>query len=97
MIMLGDAAEAIGYPLAENLREVGIKVMCNCGGGSIGKQLRRADQKRALFALIIGDEELESRRFTVKPLQSGEEQISMTEDCLADFFLTQRNREQRTL
>jgi histidyl-tRNA synthetase len=56
--------------------------MCNCGRGSIGKQLRRADQNRALFAVIIGDEELEDRRITVKPLQSGEEQASMTEDCL---------------
>lgn len=94
MVMLGDTAEAIGYPLAENLREAGIQVVCNCGGGSIGKQLRRADQKRALFAVIIGDDELENRRFTVKPLQSGEEQTSMAEDCLVDFFLAQRNREQ---
>ena len=68
--------------------------MCNCGGGSIGKQLRRANQKRALFAVIIGDDELENRRLTVKPLQSGEEQTSMAEDCLVDFFLAQRNREQ---
>jgi histidyl-tRNA synthetase len=94
MVMLGDAAEAIGYPLAENLREAGIQVVCNCGGGSIGKQLRRADQKRALFAVIVGEDELENRRFTVKPLQSGEGQTSMAEDCLVDFFLSQRNREQ---
>lgn len=94
MIMLGEAAEAIGYPLAENLREAGIQVVCNCGGGSIGKQLRRADQNRALFAVIIGDKELESRRFTVKPLRTREDQTSMTEDRLVDFFLSQGNREQ---
>ena len=95
--MLGDAAENIGYPLAENLREAGIRVVCNCGGGSIGKQLRRADQNRALFAVIIGDEELKNQRFTVKPLQSGEDQTSIAEDRLVDFFLAQRNREQSAL
>ena len=97
MVMLGEVAEVIGYPLAEKLREAGIQVICNCGGGSIGKQLRRADQNRALFAVIIGDEELENRRFTVKPLQSGEEQTSMAEDCLVDFFLAKRNQEQSSL
>jgi histidyl-tRNA synthetase len=97
MIMLGDDAEAIGYPLAENLREAGIQVVCNCGGGSIGKQLRRADKSHALFAVIIGGEELANRRFTVKSLRSGEEQVSMTEDSLVDFFLTQRNREHSAL
>ena len=93
MVMLGDAAEAFGYPLAENLREAGIQVVCNCGGGSIGKQLRRADQNQALFAVIIGDDELKNRKFAVKPLRSGQEQTSMTEDRLVDFFLAQRNRE----
>jgi histidyl-tRNA synthetase len=97
MIMLGDTAAAIGYPLAENLREAGIQVVCNCGGGSIGKQLRRADQSHAFFAVIIGDEELENRRFTVKPLRSGEEQTSITEDRLVDFFLAQRNRDYSAL
>lgn len=62
IVMLGDAAEEIGYPLAEHLREEGIQVMCNCGGGSIGKQLRRADQNSAVFAVIIGDEELEQQK-----------------------------------
>ena len=65
MVMLGGAAEAIGYPLAERLREAGIQVVCNCGGGDIGKQLRRANQNRALFAVIIGEDELENRKFTV--------------------------------
>lgn len=97
MIMLGDTAVAIGYSVAENLREAGIQVVCNYGGGSIGKQLRRADKNRALFAVIIGDDEVENQRFTVKPLRSGEEQTSMTEDHLVDFFLTRRNREQNAL
>jgi histidyl-tRNA synthetase len=94
MVMLGDAAEAFGYPLAEKLREAGIEVVCNCGGGTIAKQLRRADQNGARFAVIIGDEELCNQRFKVKPLQSREEQSSMAEERLADFFLAQRNREQ---
>jgi histidyl-tRNA synthetase len=96
MVMLGDAAQAVGYPLAESLRGAGIQVVCNCGGGSIGKQLRRADHDGALFAVIIGDEELENRKFTVKPLRSGEEQSSIPEDSLVDYFLAQRSQDQRT-
>jgi histidyl-tRNA synthetase len=97
MVMLGDLAETIGYPLAENLRKAGIQVVCNCGGGSIGKQLRRANRDHALFALIIGDEELESQKFTVKPLRSGQKQTSMTQDRLVDFFVSECNRERSAL
>ena len=94
MVMFGDLAEATGYPLAERLREAGIQVVCNCGGGSIGKQLNRANQDGALFAIIIGDEEVRNQQVTVKPLRSGDKQTTIVEHRLIEFLNDRREREQ---
>jgi histidyl-tRNA synthetase len=97
MIMLGSPGEEVGYPLAEELRQVNIQVVCNCGGGDIKKQLRRADQNKALIAVIIGDEEVSSGRLTVKPLRSGEVQMLVVQDQLVEVLLSQLARERAAL
>ena len=97
MVMLGEGGEEVGYPLAEELRRSNIQVVSNCSGGDIKKQLRRANRANALIAIIIGDEELAGETFTVKPLQSGENQISVTRDRLIDTVLMQLKRETMAL
>jgi histidyl-tRNA synthetase len=74
-----------------------IQVVCNCGGGDIKKQLRRADQNKALIAVIIGDEEVSSGRLTVKPLRSGEVQMLVVQDQLVEVLLSQLARERAAL
>jgi histidyl-tRNA synthetase len=92
--MLGDLPESIGYPLSERLRSAGFRVLSNCGGGSLSGQLGRANQNGALFAIIIGDEEVRNQRVTVKPLRSGDEQTTMKEHGLVEFLNERRKREQ---
>jgi histidyl-tRNA synthetase len=97
MVMLGEVGEEVGYPLAEELRRSNIQVVSDCSGGDIKKQLRRANRANALIAIIIGDEELAGETFTVKPLQSGENQMSVTRDRLIDTVLIQLKRETMAL
>ena len=97
MVMLGEGGEEVGYPLAEELRRSNIQVVSNCSGGDIKKQLRRANRANALIAIIIGDEELAGEIFTIKPLQSGENQISVTRDRLIDTVVMQLKRETMAL
>jgi histidyl-tRNA synthetase len=60
LLLAGAAAEQNGIALAERLRDElpGHGIETNCGGGSIKSQMKRADRSGALFALILGDDEL---------------------------------------
>lgn len=91
MVLLGESAALAGHALAEELREAGIQVTCNCGGGSISKQLRRADQSGARYAVIVGEQELESKRVTIKELRVDDEQSGIPLENVVDFLNKQLN------
>jgi histidyl-tRNA synthetase len=49
----------------------------NLGGGSFKSQLKRADKSNALYALILGEQELADDNIGLKPLRSTEDQVSV--------------------
>lgn len=67
--VVGETVEAEGMALAERLRDGGITALCNCGGGNLKSQLRRADKVGARFALIVGEDESRKQVVTVKDLR----------------------------
>ncbi len=69
MVTLGRTAESTGIALAERLRDRGFTVVANCDGGSLKRQLRRADRSGAELALVLGDEEIRRGVMLVKPLR----------------------------
>ena len=69
LAVVGEAVEAEGMALAERLRDDGISTLCNCGGGNLKSQLRRADKADARFALILGEDESRKQLVTVKDLR----------------------------
>jgi len=81
MIRVGIEAEKEGMVLAEKIRnEVdGIKIQVNCGGGSFKSQFKKADKSGAMYALIIGDDEVSRGEVSVKPLRTDGEQQNMTQ------------------
>ena len=91
--MLGEAAENVGFPLAEKLRRANISTICNCGGGDIKKQLRRANNSNMLIAIIIGDEEAINGQLTVKPLRSGDQQLKVAKNEIINVLRLQLERE----
>ena len=93
VIMLGEAAENVGFPLAEKLRRANISTICNCGGGDIKKQLRRAKNSNMLIAIIIGDEEAINGQLTVKPLRSGDQQLKVAKNEIINVLRLQLERE----
>lgn len=84
--MLGAEAEFRGMRLAEELRDAldDIAVVCNAGGGSFRKQLKRADRSGAKLALIMGEEECASGTIAIKPLRSDEPQRSCNQNELVE-------------
>ncbi|MBR9813379.1 histidine--tRNA ligase [bacterium] len=85
---LGEAAEAQAPLLAEQLRDHGrgLRVQLNAGGGSFKAQLKRADRCGAAFAVILGDNEVQTGQATVKPLRSDAAQETVAQSQLSDFI-----------
>ena len=72
---LGDAAvQRAGLQQAEVLRNSGLRVELNCGGGSLKSQLKRADRSGARFALLLGENELAQGVVSIKNLRHDEPQ-----------------------
>jgi histidyl-tRNA synthetase len=88
LVMVGEAAERCGRVLAERVRDQlpGLRLQVNCGGGSFKAQLKRADRSRARLALILGENEIQARQITVKPLRQDGEQIRVSQDGLIGFL-----------
>ena len=89
----GGAASRLASRVAEGLRDQGINVLFNCGGGSFKSQMRKADASGALFAVIIGDDEASAGEVTLKPLRANEgqglrnEQKRVSVDLVADEIM----------
>ncbi|ARU87645.1 histidine--tRNA ligase [Pseudomonas sp. M30-35] len=87
---LGDAAELAAIPLAEQLRDKipGLRLQVNAGAGSFKSQLKKADKSGALFALVMGEDELAQQVVGCKPLRGQGEQNSIAWDVLAEHLAT---------
>ena len=79
--------------IAEELRDkiAGIRIEMNLGGGSFKSQMKRADKSNAVYALILGEQELSEGRIGIKPLRNKEEQESVALDELAATLGTRLN------
>jgi len=85
-LALGENAITAGMRLAENIREIqGVRVTFETLRRSIKAQMREANRLGAQFAVILGDNELESNMVQVKNLDSGD-QDQVPLDQLADYF-----------
>lgn len=72
VFVLPDAqAEGAALALAAGLRAAGLGVGVELSGRSMKKQMRAAADSGAAFAVILGPDELEARRATVKDLAAG--------------------------
>jgi histidyl-tRNA synthetase len=81
IIMLGEPAERQGMRLAETLRDMGLRVLVNCGGGNIKNQLKRADRSGALFGVLLGVAD-HAEQAMVRNLRVEEDQATMTLDAV---------------
>lgn len=76
LVTLGEGADQAGFRLAEQLRDAlpGVRLVVHCGGGSFKSQFKKADKSGALFALILGEDEVAAQRVGLKPLRGEGEQ-----------------------
>ena len=77
VVHVGEPAATLARSVAELLRDAGLAIVVNAGGGSIKSQMKRADASGARYALIVGDDEVAANRVGVKPLRAAGEQIAL--------------------
>ncbi|MNE15393.1 Histidine--tRNA ligase [compost metagenome] len=86
----GEQAELAGLALSERVRDrlPGLRLQVNAGGGSFKSQFKKADKSGALYALILGDDELAQQVVGFKPLRGQGEQQNIAFDALAEHLAT---------
>ncbi|MDP2243479.1 histidine--tRNA ligase [Pseudomonas sp.] len=85
---LGEPAELAALTLAERLRDQlpGLRLQVNAGSGSFKSQLKKADKSGALYALVMGEDELAQQVVGCKPLRGQGEQQSIAWAALAEHL-----------
>ena len=67
---LGEAAEGQAFSLARRLRQEGYRIELESGGRGLKAQMRRADKLNARHVLILGENELNAGKGTVRDMQT---------------------------
>jgi len=86
LIPLGENAKDYCTELLFTLRHLGIAASIDWNPKKVGVALQHAVNLGAIYALVLGDEELSSKAIQLKELASRKE-ISLSLDSLSDFLL----------
>jgi len=70
------------YLCAQTLRENGVRVIMDYSGRKLGAQLKKADAKQARHAIILGEQEVNEDKITVRRLATREQQTLSLEDAM---------------
>ena len=79
LVAVGENSTESALKLAYDLRagNPDLRLLVNLNDGSFKTQFKRADRSGALFALVLGEEEISANRVTVKFLRGGDDQLSL--------------------
>ncbi|MBT6273206.1 MAG: histidine--tRNA ligase, partial [Chromatiales bacterium] len=73
VIPIGDDAQTVALEVTNQLRRAGFTVDLGFRG-NLSKRMKKANQARAVAAVIIGEDEIERGAATVRDLESGDQQ-----------------------
>ena len=87
-LALGATAEVESMALVEKLRDElpSLRLQLHCGGGGMKSVMKKADKSGATFAVIMGDDELQSGQVTVKYLRADLPQQTLPVEQLTAFL-----------
>ena len=85
LVLAGEEAKLYGLPLAVKMREAGIFTEADYSGRSFKAQMKSVNKYNAAYAVIIGDNELNSKKASVKNMNTSE-QTEVPFDKLIEYF-----------
>ncbi|MCX6004205.1 MAG: histidine--tRNA ligase [Chloroflexi bacterium] len=80
MACMGNSAKIEALKTASDLREAGIPVIVAAGDRSLKAQLRQANSLGAIYAVIIGDDEINEGMVTLRNMGTSEQQVVEPEE-----------------
>ncbi len=86
VVYQGEGTLEYAFTLAEDLRSRSLRIMLHAGSGSLKSQMKRADASGALYALIVGEDELRAGEVSVKPLRIEREQLRVRRERVAELL-----------
>tara|TARA_B100001063_G_C16772060_1_gene562339 strand:- start:1663 stop:2943 length:1281 start_codon:yes stop_codon:yes gene_type:complete len=87
LVAVGDVTSA-AMQISAQLREQlpNLRLQMHMGGGNFKKQMKKANESGAQFALILGEDEVANSQAGIKPLRDQSEQVSVAHSDLAAWF-----------
>jgi len=73
LVALGEKAQTEGFSILSALRTQGLSVSMDLLNRSLKSQLKAADRQGAIFAFILGEQELEKKVLIIRDLTLGEQ------------------------
>ncbi|MFN3593159.1 MAG: histidine--tRNA ligase [Thiobacillaceae bacterium] len=92
IVHVGPAAARFALRAGERLRDAGLNIVLHGGGGSFKAQMKKADASRALYAVIIGEDEAAAGELSLKPLRQAGEQQRVGLERAAELLKASRSR-----
>jgi histidyl-tRNA synthetase len=74
IVTVGDQARTLGFKLAPKLRDAGFSTDFDWTGRAMKGQFKAANNRNAAWVIVIGEQEIEAGKFTVKHMLSGDEE-----------------------
>jgi histidyl-tRNA synthetase len=91
LVAVGNSADRTALTLAERIRDnvPDLRLLVDAGYGSFKAKLKRADRSNARFAIILGEDEVDSSTVGVKDLRTEIPQATMAQSELSAYLQTQ--------
>jgi len=89
LVWVGNAARTWLFPMVHRLRQLGVVLEMEGEKKSLKSQMRRADKLRALFVLIVGEEELKSGKGILRNMDT-KEQFEVRLDKIDEDLLARK-------
>lgn len=88
LVAVGEDVQTKAFVLAEYLREnlPHLRLQVHCGGGNFKNQMKKASKSGAPIALILGENEIQDNRVTVKYLLEDKAQETIKQDDLLQLL-----------
>ena len=80
-------AESFSLGLTQKLRQNSINSLVDISGKRVKHQMKYADKIGARYVLVVGEDELETKKGTLRDMRSGENiEISLNDNFVTDFI-----------
>ncbi|XJZ26333.1 histidine--tRNA ligase [Bacillota bacterium Lsc_1132] len=86
LVALGDAAKDYSVGLLQQLRNAGLSAERDYLNRKVKAQFKAADRLNAKYVAVLGDEEINNNKITVKKMETGD-QVEMGLDSFVSFLL----------